>query len=183
MKFTKINNKYGNEIQKKLSFGLFFLYLFGINLWAEIPVALLKGIHNNSFIVLNYKNTAVVCEPFGVKTLEILQKESMKQEECSKTISKIYLDDPYLQNFAKLKLHLEQTYHFNLLEKKCILYGNGTETYSEMLLSEGLAVIDENFNDREWNEKLKRAYGRGEKQKKGIHAKPEALGTCIDKKK
>jgi len=172
------------KIQKKLSFGLFFIHLSMIPLWAEIPVALLKGIQNNSSMVLNYRNMGIVCEPFGIKPLEIIQKESANQDECSKAISNMYRHNPFAKHFAKQKLHLEQTYHFGIIEKKCILYGNGPESYSEMLLSEGLAVIDDAFNNKEWNEKLKRAYARGEKGKKGIHAEGiDVIPACIEEKK
>jgi len=132
---------------------------------------------------LKYRNIGIGCVPFGIKPLEVIQKESTTQEECSKALSKMYMQNPYAKHFAKLSLHLEQTYHFNILEKKCVLYGNGPETYSEMLLSEGLAIVDENFDNKEWNEKLRKAYYRGQKHKKGIHADEiEVIAACLKKK-
>lgn len=184
MKRIKKIEKSSTEIQKKLLFGFVFLFLAAMSDCSEIPVALLKGIKNNNDLLLNYRNIAIGCVPFGVKPLEVIQTESTNQEECPKAISKMYLHNPNAKHFAKLKLHLEQTYHFNMLDKKCVLYGNGPETYSEMLLSEGLAVLDVNFNNKEWNEKLKKAYTRGEKQKKGIHAdNTEVLSACFKKEK
>jgi hypothetical protein len=51
-----------------------------------------------------------------------------------------------------------------------------------MLLNEGLAIVDEKYNNREWNERLKRASIRGQKKKESIHSS-EILQKCIEKKR
>jgi hypothetical protein len=51
-----------------------------------------------------------------------------------------------------------------------------------MLLNEGLAIVDEKYNNREWNEKLKRASVRGKKKKESIY-NSGILEKCIEKKR
>lgn len=184
MKAIKNNEKNPPFIQKKLSFGLVLFSFTYTLLWSEVPVALLESVHHNTQMVLKYKNSSVLCQPFGIKSLEMIQQQTPNQQECQKAVQAMYQKNPSVKYFAKKKLHLQQTYHFNLIEKKCVLYANGPESYSEMLLAEGLAVIDESFDDKEWNEKLKKAYMRGMKDKKGIHHEnTEILNLCIKKEK
>lgn len=56
-----------------------------------------------------------------------------------------------------------------MIKEGCILYANGNETYSEMLLRQGLALIDPAFDNSEWNGRFKRSQKGSEQQKNGLH--------------
>lgn len=146
---------------------LFCTLMFIIPLYADITVALLISVENNSKQNLLYKNTFQTCEPFGIITLE---KMALKSKECKNAIE--IFDREHFQDklFAKKHLYVQQSYHYEMVDKKCVLYANGNESYSEMLLRNGLALIDPGFNNSEWNRRLKRAQKGAEVQRAGLHA-------------
>ena len=126
-------------------------------------------------------NNLVKCEPHGIKTLEWLIRDAASPALCQKSVDAFYYAHPHERLYAQEHLHLYQRYHYEKNDKGCILYANGPESYSEMLLNEGLAIVDENYNNREWNAKLKRALLRGKNKKKNIHD-ADILEKCIEKK-
>lgn len=152
----------------------FFVRLFGllicmVPLYGEITVGLLTSIENNSKMKLLYKNIPVPCEPFGVIPLEKMILSGVNLQECKNAIDTYYKAHPRDKNFARDYLHIQQSYHFETIKGGCVLYANGTETYSEMLLRMGLAVIDPAFDNTEWNGKLKRSRQGAQMQKSGLY--------------
>lgn len=95
---------------------------------------------------------------------------ALKSKECKNAIE--IFDREHFQDklFAKKHLYVQQSYHYEMVDKKCVLYANGNESYSEMLLRNGLALIDPGFNNSEWNRRLKRAQKGAEVQRAGLHA-------------
>lgn len=158
------------------------LVCFSISLNAEITLGHMRGIENNSAMTLLDNNKAVRCEPHGIKTLEWLIRDAPSPAQCQKSVDAFYYAHPHERLYASEHLHLYQRYHYEKNDKGCVLYANGPESYSEMLLKEGLAIVDEKYNNREWNERLKRAFLRGQKNKKGIHD-TDILEKCIEKKR
>ncbi len=148
---------------------LSILLICALPLQADITVGLLISIDNNAKQTLLYKNATVICEPFGIVTLEKMITGSTNPKECQGTIETFYKSYPHERNFAREHLHLQQSYHYEKINEGCILYANGVETYSEMLLRNGLALIDPKFNQIEWNGRLKRALFGARKQKIGLH--------------
>lgn len=143
----------------------------------------MSSIENNSVMTLLNNNNPVQCEPHGIKTLEWLIRDAASQGECQKSVDAFYISHPHERQYAQEHLHLYQTYHYEIKDKEgCILYANGPESYSEMLLKEGLAIMDDKYNNTEWNAKLKRALMRGKSKKERINDS-DILQKCIEKKR
>lgn len=145
-------------------------------------LGILSSIEDNSAMTLLDNNIPIRCEPHGIKTLEWMIRDAATPAECQKSIEAFYYAHPHERLYAQEHLHIYQRYHYEKNDKGCILYANGPESYSEMLLKEGLATVDEQYDDREWNVKLKRALLRGEKKKESIH-ETDILEKCIEKKR
>lgn len=166
-------------LSKKETFSLIFVFysLLSTCASAEVTLGILTSIRDNSLVTLNDSNRHVECPPFGIKPLEILMKEQ-GNDECSQSIQTFYRSHPHEKAFANEHLHLHQKYHYEQYPYGCVLYSNGAESYSEQLLNEGLAIIDPNFNQREWNTKLRRANTRAKVLKKGVY-EGEIRVKCI----
>jgi len=152
----------------------FFVRLLGLlilmsPLYGEITVGLLTSIENNGKVNLLYQNTPIPCEPFGVIPLEKMLLNGVNPQECKGAIETYYKAHPHDKNFAREHLHIQQSYHYETIKEGCVLYANGVETYSEMLLSRGLAIIDPAFDNSEWNGKLKRSRQGALIQKNGLY--------------
>lgn len=152
----------------------FFVRLLGLlicmtPLYGEITIGLLTSIENNSKVNLLYKNIPISCEPFGVIPLEKMALNGVNPQECRSAIESYYRAHPRDKSFAREYLHIQQSYHYETIKGGCVLYANGVENYSEMLLRMGLAVIDPAFDNGEWNGKLKRSFQGAQIQKNGLH--------------
>lgn len=148
---------------------LSFLLFCTTSLYPESTIGLLTSIANNNKQTLLYKNASVVCEPFGIVTLEKMVLNGASVQECRSAVETFYQAHPHQQHYAQEHLILQQSYPYETIAEGCVLYANGLETYSEMLLKEGLALIDPAFNQKEWNGRLKRAELGAEKEKTGLH--------------
>ena len=148
---------------------LISVIIFVNPLYANITVGILKSVEDNSKQTLLMKNSPQGCEPFGIITLEKMIKKAAATQECKKAITQFYQSHPHEKAFAREYLHREQSYHYEILKEGCVLYANGNETYSEMLLRQGLALIDPAFDNSEWNGRLKRAEKGAQTQKSGLH--------------
>lgn len=169
--------------KKETRFYLFCVTVcFSISLHGEIMLGNMKSIENNSAMTLLDHNIPIRCEPFGIKTLEWMVRDAASSAECQKSVDTFYLSHPHEKLYAQEHLHLYQRYHYEKDNQGCVLYANGPESYSEMLLNEGLATIDEGYNNREWNAKLQKALLRGKKKQESIH-QSDILQKCIEKKR
>lgn len=152
----------------------FFVRLLGTvfcltPLYGEMTIGLLNSIENNSKLYMIHNNTHFTCEPFGIMTLEKMAENGVNPTECKNAIENYYRSYPHDKQFAKEHLYTQQSYHYELIKEGCVLYGNGPESYSEMLLRNGLAIVDPAFDNAEWNTKLKRSMQGAQFQKTGLH--------------
>ncbi|MBD3808972.1 MAG: hypothetical protein IE884_00380 [Sulfuricurvum sp.] len=138
-------------------------------LYGEIKVGILTSIESNAKQSILYQNATIPCEVFGVIPLEKMAENGASPEECRKHIGEFYRSHPHKKVFANEHLHLQQTYHYERVAEGCILYANGAESLSEMLLREGIALIDPAFNNIEWNGRLKKAEMGAKRSKAGLH--------------
>lgn len=138
-------------------------------LYGEITVGLLTEIESNSKQNLLHRNIRVPCEPIGVVTLEKMLLNTASPQECRSEIEQYYKAHPHDKQFAREHLYLQHSYHYEMIKEGCILYGHGAESYSEMLLRNGLAVIEPAFNNKEWNGRFQRAQKGAESLKSGLH--------------
>lgn len=149
-----------------------------VPLYGDISIGIMNGMEENAKIHLLYNNARVECKPFGVIPLENMVATAASPKECLSRIEQFYRNSPHDKVFAKEHLILFQSYHFERLKEGCVLYANGLETYSEMLLANGLAIVDPKFDNSEWNGRLKRAQKGAESQMIGLHA-GELKKFCI----
>lgn len=138
-------------------------------LYGEVTVGLLSEIESNAKQNLLHYNILTPCEPFGVVTLEKMILTGASPQECRSEIERFYKSHPHEKQFAREHLYLQHSYHYEMIKEGCILYGNGAESYSEMLLRQGLAVVDPAFNNKEWNGRFQRAQKGAESQKSGLY--------------
>lgn len=140
-----------------------------IPLYGEITIGLVKSVKSNAEVRLLHRNATFVCEPLGVIPLEKMPAAAPVREGCRNAIEQWYRSHPSQRDFAARHLQVEQGYRFERSLKGCVLYANGPESYSEMLLARGLAVVDPSFDDKEWNSRLARAQKGAERDKNGLH--------------
>jgi len=159
--------------------GLLFLLT---PLYGEMKIAILTSVKNNSRLELLDRNVPVQCEPFGIITLETMSQNGASPEECRNRIQAFYTAYPHYRHFACEHLYPQQSYHYEKIDTKCIVYAHSQETYSEMLLNEGLAIVDPNFEQKEWNVRLKRAEKGAQRRKQGLYDSEIPL-YCIQKEK
>ena len=145
------------------------LTMIAVPLYGEIRSALLTSVESNALIRLLEKNVPFSCEPFGVTPLEKMAASAPDPQRCRDAVGQWYASHPSEREFGARHLHVQQTYRFDRLHKGCVLYANGPESYSEMLLLHGLALVDPSFDDKEWNVRLRRAQQGGEAHKNGLH--------------
>lgn len=151
-------------------------------LFGEIKGALLVSVESNAAMKLLYHNASFSCEPFGVIPLEKMAASAPDPQECRNRIGAWYRSHPRDQYFASEHLRVQQTYRFEKIGEGCVLYANGPESYSEMLLSRGLALVHPSFDNKEWNAKLHRAQKEAEIQQKGLHER-DIREYCIKEEK
>ncbi|MEA1916316.1 MAG: hypothetical protein U9N42_02180 [Campylobacterota bacterium] len=140
---------------------------------------LLKKIYNNTYMKFKYKNTPYTCRPYAVVTLDEMEKSLVFNEVCQDAFKKYYINNPYAKSYAKLHLHLEQLYHLEPKKRRdCIMYSQGTRSYAESLLYEGLAVIKPSFRDELWKFRLNRAQLSAKDKREGVWG-TTLLRECI----
>lgn len=153
------------------------LLIGGLPLYGEISLGMLKSIEENGTLRLLYKNATVSCTPFGIVPLETMAKTS---KECAQAVDTFYQNAPHERAFAKEHLIRGQSYHFEQIKEGCVLYANGLETYSEMVLSRGIAMMDSKLENREWKGRLLRVQQGAQRQQKGFHATGK-VDDCLKK--
>lgn len=149
---------------------IFWTMLFAAQqLYGESGIGILLSIDSNDRQTLLYRNNPVVCEPFGILTLERMLRETFTPNECRKEVEAYYTAHPHERRYAREHLYLRHSYRFEKSQAGCILYANGAESYIEILLREGLAIVDPKLQSREWEGRLKRIESGALQQKKGLH--------------
>lgn len=140
-----------------------------LSLHAGIDNAILSSVESNAAMRLLFYNIGFLCEPYAIIPLEKMAASAPDPQGCRNAIAQWYRTHPQEKKFAHRHLHLQQSYRFERRKEGCILYANGPESYSEMLLLYGLAVIAPDFDDKEWNGRLRRAQRGAERNKSGLH--------------
>jgi hypothetical protein len=130
---------------------LFTTFFFVNFLIAQEPsLALLKTVYNNGFLVLEDNMQKLTCKPYGIYTLEDLFFNPKENKSCQKAIVNFYNENKALEYFALNSLHVNQMYHYEMRNNRCILYVKGEMTYAEVLLKQGLAYVRQNMTDNEF---------------------------------
>ncbi len=155
---------------KSLIIAIILPYIYS-SVWAsDVKVAKLVSIVNLKTQSLKHNGRGVMCVNIGVVTLQELPLYAQKAQECKYAVDSFLYTNPSFKRFAYKNLIIEQSYHYSIYKDGCILYANGPESYSEMLLRNGLAIIKPEFDNREFNGKFKYAYDGAVRNKAGLHS-------------
>jgi len=148
-----------------------FTYIYAV----EPTLAILYNVNSNETQKFNIGNYNFYCSPYGVTSLETLYKRSKSDSLCKKSIDRFYVKNPDLKYFSDGILHLTQRYHIDFKEGKCVVYANGELSLSELLLKNGLAILNPKFDDEEFSYRFKNSELEAKFSKKGL------WGTTIHK--
>ncbi len=162
---------------------IFFLILQTFlltNILAQEPsLATLKNVHSNTLQKFIKGEYSFYCLPYGVLTIEDLYQNGSINMQCKKQLQLFYKQNPLDEYFASKLLKVEQKYHVDFREQRCIVYASGEKTLSELLLENGLAVVKPLFQDDEFLYSYNRAQLGARVAKKGVW-NYSALVTCIN---
>lgn len=148
---------------------IYFFILTSTYLYTSEPIlAILYNVNSNDTQNLNIGNYSFYCSPYGVTSLEILHKRSKSDSLCKKSIDVFYNKNPNLKYFTNNALHLKQSYHISFKQNKCLLYARGEVSLSELLLKNGLAVLEPKFKDEEFVYRFKESELEAKFEKKGL---------------
>lgn len=152
---------------KKISL-LYFVLLSSV-VWASEPtIAILESVISNSEQKFRLGKAHFICEAYGIITPQKLSKTEELSESCKKSLESFYLKNPYKKHFSLLHLYEMQSYRVEFKEQKCLLYARGKSTLSEILLREGLALLELNFADKEYKNLYTYAQKNAQIKKRGI---------------
>lgn len=158
------------ELYMKKMIPLIFVFaLLWTNAISKEPtMAILDGVLSNTHQKLSIKQMSFICEAYGViSPVKLVQKIDLS-DGCKKSLENFYLKNPYKKHFVRLELHPMQMYRVIFRENKCLLFARGKSTISELLLREGLVVLEPNFRDREYENLYKYAQKSARVEAKGI---------------
>ncbi len=134
----------------------------------EPKIMILDRIHNNGEYTFRYRQSLYVCKPYGVWTLDMVYTKQGMGKVCKKALKRFIISNPKLHNFAKYRLHREQSYHVERKKNGCVIFLAGKKTFSEELLSAGLAIKEPFFNDEECNVYFHHATQNAKLHRRGI---------------
>jgi hypothetical protein len=157
-------------------YGVMFLSL----LFAKEPtVMILDTIYSNGLYKFRYGLREVYCRPYGVWTVEVIAQSTTKNSVCKDQFKKFIASNPKLAYYAWYHLEVEQSYHIELAKDGyCKVFAFGQKTISEMLLQNGVAVLDPLFEDEEYSFRFQKSQNFAKYYKKGIWQNP-LLKSCI----
>ncbi len=159
---------------KKFSF-----FLLPFLLFAQEPlIMILDAIESNSAFVFRYKQTHMLCKPYGVIGMDEILVNKRLNPICKSALEEFFIQNPKLYYFAHYKLYLEQGYHVEVTQNGCKIFVSSPKSYSEMLLENGLAIIDQKVYDEEVDFLFYKALRRAKMQKRGIWQNPK-IQSCI----
>ena len=149
---------------------LFFLQVFMLaGVYAKEPtLGILQNVYSNTLQQLSLDNSYFYCKAYGVVSLEEIYANQQTDTGCKEAIKTLYIQEPLLQYFSAMLLKKKQRYHIELKQQGCLLYAKGQNTLSELLLKNGLALLRENFADREFDYAFYKAQRYAKSMKKGI---------------
>lgn len=150
-------------------FKLFFLILlvdFSSNA-KEPTLAILKKIYSNNLQQIIINSYVLKCNAYGITSIEELREENLNNSVCQESINNFYKKNLNTKYFIFNLLKIEEIYHLEFRKNQCILYANGEKTLSEILLENGLALIDTKI-DKEFRYSFFKAQKKAKFNKLGI---------------
>jgi len=153
------------------------------SLHAKEPIlSILFDITSNGSQKFNIGNYNFRCNSYAIETIEELYYRDETSSECKKSIENFYTKNPKLKYFSEYLLHVKQEYHVDFRNSECILYAKGEKTLSEILLENGLGILNKPFKDREFEYSFKKAQHKATINKIGLWG-DKKLRSCFEAKK
>jgi len=151
---------------------IIFLFHSLLILEAKEPtLAMLKNVYANDSQKFSIGNGTFLCKPYGVKSLEKMYASSKKDSICKKSIYELYQKSKPLAYYSLNLLYVSQFYHVEFKNEKCLLFAKGEKTLSELLLENGLALVNPSFNDEEFQWSFYHAQRGAKENKRGLWSK------------
>ena len=130
----------------------------------------------------SHKNIAFYCRPAAITTIDQLLLTPEIKPVCKNLAENFIKKYPYSNKQYAYKLHEEQKYHLLGYRKDCFVMLNAGTSFSEHLLEEGFAKLQNKLDDVFLNstmyKKLKRSQDRAEYHKRGVWEDP-VLANCF----
>lgn len=146
----------------------------------EPQIFMLEDIYNNSmqkFVAQH--NIGIMCKPYGVRTLEEILGSSKTSKSCRKILQNFYENNPKASYFVHTVMFAKAFYHVaSKADGRCIVSVKGLRSYSEMLLYNGLAVVQKPFYDKEYLYRFKKVAHMAKSQKRGFYS-DKVLAQCV----
>ncbi|QOP41563.1 hypothetical protein [Sulfurimonas marina] len=157
---------------------MFIIPLFALDAKEPTMMMVKRGINNSlqEFQIAPYYS--FVCKPYGVVTLDEVLNSKETDKECKNTLQKFYIQNPRLYNLYRRYLKRKSFYHVEYLDKSCLVHAKGELTFSEILLQNGIALIDKGFKDEIYNARFKSAQKSAETWKRGMFSDQKVL-SCM----
>ena len=144
--------------------------------------ALLLHTKSDYLFHFSYKNTAFYCRPAAITTIEQLLFKPELQPICKDKAQQFIKKYPYANKQYAYKLHEEQKYFLIGFKEDCFVMLNAGISFSEHLLEEGFAKLQEKLGEAFLNstmyKKLLRSQNRAAYHKRGIWEDP-TLANCF----
>lgn len=144
--------------------------------------ALLLHVKNDYLFHFSYENRAFYCRPAAVITIDQLLLRTDLQPVCRKKAQQFINKYPYANKQYAYKLHEEQKYFIIGFKEACFVMLNAGISFSEHLVEEGFAKLQEKLNENFLNstryKKLLRSQNRAIYHKRGIWEDP-TLPNCF----
>lgn len=134
--------------------------------------------YSNDMQRFSANNYSFECTPYGISTLERLYNNSKENSPCQKSIEKFYKKNPLLKYYADKLFKYKQIYHIEVKNTECLIYAKGQMNFSELLLGEGLALMQLNFNDEEFKAYFSSLQAKARREKKGLWGE-NIFNDCI----
>ena len=144
--------------------------------------ALLLHAKSDYLFHFSHKDVAFYCRPAAVTTIDQLLFRKDIQPVCKNKAENFIKKYPFSNKQYAYKLHIEQKYLLLGYKKDCFVMLNAGRSFSEHLLEEGFAKLQNKLGDSFLNstlyKKLKRSQDRAEYHKRGIWEDP-ILANCF----
>ena len=144
----------------------------------EPTIATLRAVYSNSHQKFSIAKYEFSCRPYGIITIDELYLQAKANSICEKSVSEFYRQNPKAKYFSSLLLKIRQNYHVGFRNNRCIIYANGLNSLSELLLKEGLAIKKTMFKDKEFDYLFTEAQIDAKENKIGMY-KNKIKNKCI----
>jgi hypothetical protein len=131
-------------------------------------IAQLISIHSNASQVFKINGKSFSCSAYGITVLHKIAQTKQINPICQDEIKKFFDTDPTKLSVASKYLHVKSFYDLIYVKGQCLIYASGQKSLSEILLENGLAVIEHGFHDEEFDALFLKAQRHAQENKLGV---------------